>query len=340
MEFTYLQILDEYYLNKNNAERIEAMHKDVLKKKKLLIKDLGGEVVKVPFVDEITRKKALLRLVRLRLVNYPEAQIVVDKLLKMSNETILENKIDIDIEYASRTYQIGTKITKVLTRISGNHGYDFERTIGMFANPTTKIKEINLSVRPKDLLYAGVVGDSCYSVDGENQYLPFIIARSNYWAVAYNEDFSIRSFVLVDAERKIYGLNYTYPKQSNLIAYSVDKYFQDLGYKRMDDYSEFFRYGEFYIDATHNPYPELGKDFIVRRPEHARPVYYGIAEGTMGCAITGDPKYAQLSYMVCRSCDRIYPLDYMIGDYCEDCDDSEDRCWECDEYKWDCRCDE
>ena len=69
MEHTYESIYKEYYLNEKNIPAVIKMHEAVLEAKADLIKDLGGLTVEVPFIDELVRKKAILRLLKLRLNN-------------------------------------------------------------------------------------------------------------------------------------------------------------------------------------------------------------------------------------------------------------------------------
>lgn len=343
MRYGLQDILKSYYTGAKIKD-VEKMHKSVIEAKSLLIEDLGGEVAEVPFVSELTRKKNLLGLIKLRLTDNREHHAkFIDSLLELSDEAILSNRIDVPLPFENRTYQPGTKITKILTRLSGL--YNFEKTIGMFAEPTTPISDINISIVPHDLLNAGLVGDSCYSPNGENQYLPFVHARSQYWAVAYDSTWTIRMYVLIDAERKVYGLNYTYPNQSNLLAYSVDEFLQGLGYARMEKYMDFFHYSDYYIDASYNAYPEILTGRTVKAKDFSTKIekvnIHGIAEGTIGCAITGNPKYESMSFEYCHSCERIEHPDYMVGDYCESCaNEDDDICWECDEYYWNCTCDD
>jgi len=333
----------QYYVSGYNEEEMMAMHAQSLENKQNIANLIGGNSVSIPNIKEVVRKRIVLQLLKLRLQRESVYGSQLDEIIGLSDESIASNRLLKPLTLGQRTYQEGTKISKLLAKFTGH--YSFQRDAEAFANDPTEIKEVKLSIIPEDMIMGGLIGNSCYSPDGENMHEPFLMSRSIYWAIAHDSKWNTRMYVLIDVNRGVYLLNYCYPRQSGTLAYSVDGFLQMKGLQRIDDANHFFTYNDHYVDATYNPYPELNKYGSTASAEYrrSRPSYHAVAKGTKGCAITGNPKFKELSYVNCDDCDRINPPEYMYDKYiCHNCHDrdEEDTCWECGEYEWNCICGE
>lgn len=332
---------EQYYIRGYNEKEMMAMHAQSLESKQNIANLIGGNSVSIPNIKEVLRKRMVLQILKLRLQHESAYESQLDKIIALSDESIASNRLLKPLRLGDRTYQEGTKISKLLAKFTGR--YSFQTDAEAFANDPTKITEVKLSIIPEDMIMGGLIGNSCYSPDGENMHEPFVMSRSVYWAIAHDSKWATRMYVLIDVKRGVYLLNYCYPRQSGTLSYSVDGFLQMKGLKRLDDASRFFKYGNHYVDVTYNPYPELSKYGMTASDDYhrSRPSYHAVAKGTNGCAITGNPKFKELSYVTCDDCDRVNRPEDMFNKYtCQSCHDrdEENRCWECDEYDWNCTC--
>jgi len=336
MNFDYIK---KYYAEYNYPfdDEIETdlieLHKMSLKHKEPIQKILGGRIVSIPKIEELERKKNVLKVLKLKCRKNTLVVNSIDKILTLTDEEILNNRLAKKFEFNQRTYDVGTKISKLLAKnffhLKGDYKkdtnflkvYNLKKESETFANEPNPVGEIKISIMPEHFLEGAFFGDSCYSPLKENEFIPLLMIRSNQWAVVYDEDWTSRMFLLIDPKRKIYMLSYTYPQHSATVVYSVDNFLQAKGLKRIDKGKDFFCQSKYYVDSTYNPYEELEDS------ENAIPIegtqktsYYAIEKYSMGCAITGNKKYEKSSLQYCEECCQYHPAIAMHDDYiCEDC---------------------
>jgi len=314
-------LANEYYYLSNSSERIAAYNKAVFEKKtyvKKYFKDFDyNSSIKIPMIDSKYYSLDIYERVKYSLKTKDA----------FTKDEIISNRVISNRKILNMQANVGTKVTKLLTKFATKFdnntepvipyryvdiGYIKERLINNMYAPI-RDENIYLSYDPLAFVAAGLVGESCLSPEGENNYSVFGNANYKNALVAFNKDWSWRAFVWIEHEDKIFTINKGYPQENYAAQLTIIKYFEERGYEYVsgDPFCNTYIYHDS-DNAFYEDFQESNSNYHVE-----------LEVASNKCLITGnDISYNNTIYGdSCAECGRLFIGDSEEG-YCSSCEEN------------------
>lgn len=147
---------------------------------------------------------------------------------ELKNNSLLETR-----SVEGRRYDKGMRVSKFLSKI----GFE-DRDYASIQFDYDNVKQsLSLSLEPGQILYGGVIGESCYSPSGSNNHATIETFRYAQGMIAYSNDpdRKWRAWVYVQPDNKTVYIAASHPYEDQIKQQALYNYFISMGYKIADD---------------------------------------------------------------------------------------------------------
>lgn len=342
-------LINEYNIYKKVDSEIYAQTYDA---RMDFLKDLMREdpTIEIPMIiDEIKYRKAMF----ITFLSYIEHRDFSKEFENITDNEIMSNKIEKEIVLTFSKFESkldnngkrtgstqnfvkkfpeGTKLTRVMNYVADIIVENDElknRVVGNFVSQSfhKKEKEVILSAHPLSMLFAGVIGESCLSPDGENSHGAIGLVGYKDLLVAHLPDWSWRAYVWIEPTKKAFIIFNGYPRENEVAQIVLHEYLENRGYKNAEQMSSYFPY---YFDASRRKlYTENKINLFDENQKGLKPTFAVNYPRTLfGQERSSD---GVINVYSCDSCDNVYFDDFELDEYglCDACADDLRNCSVC-----------
>lgn len=226
-------------------------------------------------------------------------------------------------------YNKGMKITRFFVSIFDTlrlKDSESEKAIGRFRiDPNDKV-DVYITAYPTSFVKAGDIGHSCLSQGGVNEHAGFMAIGYPNVLLVHDGDFTSRSFLAIDHEKKYFTLAHTYPRENFYLQLLTYKYLESKGYQAVAGYFRFPDYMDFgAANMFHNKVKEVEIDY----EEKNKDAFFDYSNSLLS---NYAPDGKRISYLYsCEGCDKTSVFDRFDNGYCDECQENDEyfNCYDC-----------